>query len=245
MVLYVFDMDGTLTPPRLPMSRDFAVGFNRWQKTHKCFVATGSDYAKIEEQLPPAVIDAFTGIYCSMGNVLKTRDDAGYVREYAPPHALLELLENFRKNTKYTGRLFPNYIERRTGMVNFSVLGRDCPYEEREKYAAWDKISRERLNIQTVLSEKFPELDIAVGGSISIDITPKGRGKEQIAAHLRTSRPDEKIVFFGDRTFKGGNDYELSQALRRFPNTEIVQVDGPEDIEKLLDLKDEHDLSGT
>lgn len=231
MTVYVFDMDGTLTPARLPMTSDCANRFCKWQKTHKSFIATGSDYAKVEEQLPENVINAFTGIYCSMGNVLKSRGKDIYNKKgYIPDSVLLSALESHRRNTKYPGKLFPNYIEQRPGMINFSVLGRDCPYAEREKYAAWDKENHERLTIRSELKKEFPDLEIAIGGSISIDITPAGNGKGQIADHLRRTYPDEEIVFFGDRTFEGGNDYELAQALLKFKNTRIVQVSGPAEV---------------
>lgn len=52
MTVYVFDMDGTLTPARLPMTESCAERFYCWQKTHLSFIATGSDYAKVKEQLP-------------------------------------------------------------------------------------------------------------------------------------------------------------------------------------------------
>ena len=228
MTLYVFDMDGTLTPARLPMTAEFAVRFYEWQKTHKSFIATGSDYAKVEEQLPQTIINAFTGVYCSMGNVLKAQSETVYQKDFTPPPLLLERLENFRANTAYPGPLFDNYIESRVGMVNFSVLGRNCPYTERERYCAWDKVAHERLKIQAELKCAFPDLDVAVGGSISMDITPKGCGKGQVAHHLRATYPDEEIVFFGDKTFKGGNDYELAQELATLSATKTVQVDNPD-----------------
>lgn len=228
MTLYVFDMDGTLTPARLPMTAEFAVRFYEWQKTHKSFIATGSDYAKVEEQLPQTIINAFTGIYCSMGNVLKAQGETVYQKDFTPPPLLLERLENFRANTAYPGPLFDNYIEIRVGMVNFSVLGRNCPYTERERYGVWDKAHHECTTIQKKLLEEFPDLDIAVGGSISMDLTPKGCGKGQISRHLRETYPDEEIVFFGDKTFKGGNDYELAQELATLSATKTVQVDDPD-----------------
>ena len=70
MTIYVFDMDGTLTPARKTMTEDFANSFLHWQKVNKTFIATGSDFAKVEEQMPKDVINAFTGIYCAMGNAL-------------------------------------------------------------------------------------------------------------------------------------------------------------------------------
>ena len=158
-----------------------------------------------------------------------------YKKRYSPSSSLLLELEKFRKNTDYPGKLFPNYIERRTGMINFSVLGRDCPYPEREKYADWDKENHERLTIQSELKKEFPELEISVGGAISIDIMPVGNGKGQIPAHLRGTYPDKKIIFFGDKTFKGGNDYELAQALLKFSNTQVVQVNDPAEVLDFLE----------
>lgn len=230
MTIYVFDMDGTLTPARLPMEAEFAIQFFEWQKTHKSFIATGSDFLKVEEQLPPSVINSFTGLYTSMGNVLTAKGQLIYQNNFKAEAKLYEMLENYRKTTNYPGILYPNYIEERIGMINFSVLGRDCPYQERERYSAWDKVANEREKIASELQKEFPEYEISVGGSISMDITPQGCGKGQIAKHLRNQYPDEKIIFFGDKTFEGGNDFELAEALRKMDNTQVVQVDGPQEV---------------
>lgn len=130
-MLFVFDMDGTLTPPRLSMTAEFAIRFHAWQKSHFSFVATGSDYKKVEEQLPLSVISSFSGIYSSMGNVLRSGGKVVYQKEFAPDTELFNCLEQYRRQTAYPCQLFPNYIEQRIGMINFSVLGRDCPYVER------------------------------------------------------------------------------------------------------------------
>ena len=144
------------------------------------------------------------------------------------------MLENFRANTSYPYELFPNYIEYREGMINFSVLGRDCPYAEREKYFAYDKKTHEREKIRNMLAETFPEYDFSIGGMISIDITLKGKGKEQVAHHLRGVYPNLKIVFFGDKTFAGGNDYALAQAILELGNAAVVQVAGPDVVKDFL-----------
>lgn len=237
MTLYVFDMDGTLTPPRLPMTAAFAEVFYQWQQTHQSYIATGSDYHKVSEQLPQNVIDSFSGIYSSMGNVLTSKGKIIYRKEFNADPKLYEILENYRRQTTYPHQLYPNYIEKRAGMINFSVLGRNCPYEERLKYAAWDKEKGEREKIALELRSQFPEYDIAVGGSISMDITPKGCGKEQIAHHLRNLHPLEKIIFFGDKTFVGGNDYELAHALSLMENTQIVQVNHSDEVLTFLKNK--------
>lgn len=234
-VVYIFDMDGTLTPPRLPMTEEFAYEFLPWLGTHTAYIATGSDFSKVKEQLPADIIDAFAGIYCAMGNQLLHGNTVVEQHDFHMSSELRNDLEEFRLRTDYPGTVFDNYIEERIGMVNFSVLGRNCPYAERERYQAWDAEHHERLNIQKLLAAKYPELEISVGGAISIDITPKGRGKGQIAQHVRQKHPNEPIVFMGDRTFPGDNDYELAFALQQLPMTECIQVDGPSEV--LLELQ--------
>ena len=234
MTIYVFDLDGTLTPARLPMTKEFESFFLKWAKDKKCFIATGSDIKKVQEQASSKVLDAFEGVYCSMGNVLWKKGEIIYKNEFKKNPRLIEMLENFRANTSYPHELFSNYIEYREGMINFSVLGRDCPYAEREKYFAYDKKTHEREKIRNMLAEAFPEYDFSIGGMISIDITPKGRGKEQVAHHLRATYPNLKIVFFGDKTFAGGNDYALAQAVLELGNAAVVQVAGPDVVKDFL-----------
>ena len=159
-------MDGTLTPARLPMTAEFAIHFYEWQKNHKSFIATGSDLKKVGEQLPPSIIQSFSGIYSSMGNVLTAKDELVYKRDFKPEKELLDKLEYYRQNTTYPGELYPNYIEQRIGMINFSVLGRNCPHEERNKYSVWDKVSGERQRLADELRAVFPQYDISIGGSI-------------------------------------------------------------------------------
>ena len=232
--IFVFDMDGTLTPPRRPMENSFVEKFLPFLKHNMAFIATGSDFAKVQEQMSQHIMDNFEGIFCSMGNLLWSKGNTVYENEITVPHTMLEMLEKFRKSTKYPYSLFPNYIEKRTGMLNFSVLGRNCPYEERERYKSWDAVNGERKTIQRALLDRFPEWEVAVGGSISMDITPVGRGKSQIATYLRKHYPSVEIVFFGDKTFPGGNDYELAQSLSKMNNTRIVQVSGPEEVLEIL-----------
>lgn len=234
MTIYVFDMDGTLTPARKPMEEGFAQQFLPWLQENKAFIATGSDIAKVQEQMPNDVTMAFSGIYCAMGNDLWEKGEFSYRHDFEPEAEFLADLEQYRKQTKYPHTLYPNYIEKRTGMLNFSVLGRNCPYEERERYYAWDKNSGERVKIQQELSSRYPQYDFSLGGTISIDITLKGCGKGQVAKHLRQCYPAEQIIFFGDKTFVGGNDYELASALNKMANTKVIQVENPQDVLNFL-----------
>lgn len=234
-IVFLSDMDGTLTPARMPMAFDFELFFLDFVKKHTFFVVSGSDFQKVNEQMSGAIIDNLAGLFCSMGNELYINSKLIYSNEFNPVPDLLERLEAYRKNTTYPGPLFDNYIERRPGMLNFSVLGRNCPTPQRNKYQKWDDIHKERFRIAEELSEAYPNYEISVGGNISIDIVPHGFGKEQVISQIRKKHSKSKIIFLGDRTEKGGNDYLLTQALSSIENTEVISVTGPEQTLEFLE----------
>ena len=236
MNIYIFDMDGTLTPSRQAMDKDFCLRFLPWLKTRLAYLAAGSNYEKITEQLPPDIVSSFSGIYSSMGNVFHQKGKEIYRKEIFLDKEMLKSLERFRKNTSYEGKLYSNYMELRPGMLNYSVLGRYCPFNEREKYHNWDKFNKERAKIAQEMNEKFPQYEFSLGGKISIDIVTKGCGKEQVAYEIRRAYPNDKIIFIGDRTMPGGNDYNIAQTLKNMENTEVIEVNSPEDVLAYLNI---------
>ncbi|MDR2268216.1 MAG: HAD-IIB family hydrolase [Holosporaceae bacterium] len=233
-VVFVADMDGTLTPARLPMTEEFAEFFENFLIGRTFYVVSGSDYKKIQEQVSDKILSQISGVFSSLGNEFYANGKLVYQNNFEPEASLLEKLENYRRNTAYPFELFPNYIEIRVGMINFSVLGRDCPQEERARYSLWDNQNREREKIAQDLAKYYPEYDILIGGNISIDIVPKGFGKDQVANYLREIYRDEKIIFLGDRTRARGNDYDIAQRLLALGNAEIFAVDGPEAAMRIL-----------
>ena len=237
MNIYIFDMDGTLTPARQVMSPDFARRFFPWVKSHMAYLAAGSNYEKIVEQIPgDAISTGFSGIFSSMGNVFHQKGKEIYRNEIKLKKELFQVLEKYRRNTAYKGKLYGNYLELRPGMLNFSILGRNCPFSERAKYNEWDNIHHEREAVVQEVNKKFPEYEASLGGKISVDIVMKGGGKEQIAQKIREMHPQDKIIFLGDRIEPGGNDYGLAQALRAMDNTEVVPVNSPEDVLAYLEI---------
>jgi HAD superfamily hydrolase (TIGR01484 family) len=223
-------MDGTLVPSRQAMPLHFAEKLVKLVNGFHFYVATGSDLCKVKEQIPREVIDNISGIYTSMGNEFYVHGERIYKNRITPDEILLNDLLNYRSDTTYPHELYENFIEIRSGMINFSVLGRDCPFEAREKYQIWDGLNKEREKIVSELSVKYPAYRFLIGGVISIDIVPNGFGKDQIADKVRTLHPHEQIVFFGDMTEEGGNDYDLAQKLLKFGNTEIVTIRTPDEV---------------
>ena len=63
MKIYLFDVDGTLTPARQPMSKDFAEFFADFCKKNVVYLCTGSDWDKVQEQVPPKVLNRCKGTF--------------------------------------------------------------------------------------------------------------------------------------------------------------------------------------
>ena len=60
--IYIFDMDGTLTPSRREMTPDFEEFYSRWAKHHTFFLVSGSNLEKIKEQVPQYILDMSEGV---------------------------------------------------------------------------------------------------------------------------------------------------------------------------------------
>lgn len=101
-------------------------------------------------------------------------------------------------------------IENRISQVTFSALGQKAGTEE--KYA-WDPDCKKRNAIVKRAKELAPEFDYEVGGTTSINaITPgmnKKFGMTHLMEELKVSEKD--ILYFGDMTQPGGNDYPVVQ----------------------------------
>ena len=204
---YLFDVDGTLTPSRLPIDEGFESFFLSWMKGKNVYLVTGSDKDKTIEQVGEEIWNSCTRVYQSCGNAVYEKGKLIRQLDFVLDTKLKKLLNEFLLWSSWEDRYQTN-IEERIGLINFSVVGRDCPQEVRERYYKWDLKAKERETFCQIIEEKFPEIEASVGGQISIDIYPKGKNKGQILDELEGS-----ISFFGDRCEPGGNDYPIVKML--------------------------------
>lgn len=111
-------------------------------------------------------------------------------------------------------------------MMNISPIGRNCSREERNDYEKFDLEHGIRTKMVAAMKEEFKDLDMtySIGGQISFDVFPTGWDKTYCLQYLKESDYDV-IHFFGDKTFQGGNDYEIFSHERTVGHT----VTSPED----------------
>jgi Eukaryotic phosphomannomutase len=117
-------------------------------------------------------------------------------------------------------------LHSRSGMLNISPIGRNCSREERNEYEIFDLANNIRKNMVEAMKKEFADLDMtySIGGQISFDCFPTGWDKTYCLKFLDAADFDE-IHFFGDKTFEGGNDFEIFSHERTIGHT----VTSPED----------------
>ncbi|KAJ3040118.1 Phosphomannomutase [Rhizophlyctis rosea] len=213
--LVLFDVDGTLTPARKDVSPEMKQVLADLRKKVVIGFVGGSDLSKQKEQLGESCIEDFD--YCfsengltayRKGQQLASQSFIGWLGE--EPY---KKLANFV--LKYIADLdIPKkrgtFIEFRNGMINISPIGRNCSHAERDEYEVYDKEHKIREKFVEALKAEFGNysLTYSIGGQISFDVFPTGWDKTYCLNHLAKENFTE-IHFFGDKTFKGGNDYEI------------------------------------
>ncbi|KAL8162499.1 hypothetical protein V2J09_013988 [Rumex salicifolius] len=231
-LIALFDVDGTLTRPRNVVTSDMLSFMKELRKVVTVGVVGGSDFVKISEQLGKSVVDDYDYVFSENG--LVAHKDGKLIgtqslKSFLGDEKLMEFI-NFTLH--YIADLdIPikrgTFIEFRSGMLNVSPIGRNCSQEERDEFEKYDKIHNIRSTMVSVLREKFGHFNLtfSVGGQISFDVFPHGWDKTYCLKYLEEFN---EIHFFGDKTYKGGNDYEIFESERTIGHT----VTSPEDTMK-------------
>ncbi|KAM0554082.1 hypothetical protein ACHAPJ_006880 [Fusarium lateritium] len=243
----LFDVDGTLTPARLDASPEILDILQELRSKCAIGYVGGSDFAKQQEQIGKPAGQPVTALFdfCfsengltafKLGEPLDSNTFIKYIgedqyKEFANfvLHYIADLDVPVKRGT---------FIEFRNGMVNISPVGRNASTQERNDFEKFDKDAKVREKFVAVLKERFGHLGLtfSIGGQISFDVFPTGWDKTYCLKHLENEakKPNgiayKTIHFFGDKTFEGGNDYEIYTDSR----TTGHSVTGPEDTIRIL-----------
>ncbi|GAA5981222.1 hypothetical protein JCM11641_005616 [Rhodosporidiobolus odoratus] len=199
----------------------------------------GSDLAKISEQLAPDghnVTEDFDFSFAENGLT------AYKLGQPLASQSFIKFLgeEKYKKIVKFVLHYIADldipikrgtFIEYRSGMCNISPIGRNASINERIEFEKYDKEHNIRKPFVEALKKEFADygLTYSIGGQISFDVFPEGWDKTYALRHIE-SEGFKEIHFFGDKTFKGGNDYEIYSD----PRTIGHAVTKPEDTQAIL-----------
>ncbi|CAF1259780.1 unnamed protein product [Adineta ricciae] len=212
----LFDVDGTVTIPRQSITPEMDMCLQEVRK--KCLIGLvgGSDIVKIAEQIGGTqAIAKYDYVFAENGLVGYKNGVQFFeenIQKYVGDDDLQTLINYCLKYLSDIRLPFKRgtFIEFRNGLINVSPVGRNCTQKERDLFEAYDSVHKIRATMIKDLEEKFAHLNLvyAIGGSISFDIFPEGWDKRYAIKHLEKDNI-KNIYFFGDKTFKGGNDYEI------------------------------------
>jgi phosphomannomutase len=227
---FIFDVDGTLTPSRGKIDLEFKMFFNTFCLTNEVYLVTGSDKPKTVEQISEATYNLAKRVYnCSGSEVWEGNKQVKVDNWKIPMHVKSWLQDKLEEST------FPLrtglHIEERSGMVNFSVVGRNATMGERKLYVKHDTEHNERNLIADLFNKEFKDLIARPGGETGIDISPTGSDKSQI---IYDFDDNDMLHFYGDRMDLQGNDYPLKKVLWQRGNSSTHQVNDWKDTWELL-----------
>eukprot|EP01063_Lacrimia_lanifica_P028309 TRINITY_DN4106_c0_g2_i5.p2 TRINITY_DN4106_c0_g2~~TRINITY_DN4106_c0_g2_i5.p2 ORF type:complete len:258 (+),score=147.59 TRINITY_DN4106_c0_g2_i5:69-842(+) len=215
--LIMFDVDGTLTVPRKPATDDMIATLAELRKDYAIALVGGSDLKKQYEQMGPDVLKMFDFVFAENG--LHAFE---YEKEIFRQNFVKHLgEEKLRKFTKTVMQMIVDldipvqrgtFFELRNGMVNISPIGRNCSQEERDDFEKYDEEHNVRKPMVAELEKEFGagteyNLKFSIGGQISFDAFPQGWDKTYSLRFVEDKF--DKIHFFGDKTYEGGNDFEI------------------------------------
>ena len=215
--LLLFDIDGTLTAARQTIKQNMIDCLKKASSYEDIDLATvgGSDLPKAKEQLQSA-IDLLKFVFTENGLVyLDEKKEVHKVDKVTNYLGFDKYKEFVNFCLKYISELdIPvktgTFVELRTGLINVSPIGRNCTQEERDAFVVYNKEHKILEKFRETLVKNFAEkmgLTVSIGGQISFDVFPNGWDKRYC---LRFVEKDyDNIIFFGDKGYFGGNDYEI------------------------------------
>jgi len=239
-IIALFDVDGTLTVPRGEITEDMMEFMKGLSKKVTVGIVGGSDLPKQEEQLGNGVTTLFpynfsqNGLVAyKHGELLEVQTIAKYLGE-----------DNVKRIVNWTLKYLSaidipvkrgTFFEFRSGMFNISPIGRNCSREERDEYEVFDLANNIRKNMVDAMRNEFADLNLtySIGGQISFDVFPTGWDKTYCLQFLAENDFDE-IHFFGDKTFEGGNDFEIFSHTCTIGHTVTSPEDTKEQCTKLF-----------
>ena len=208
---FLFDVDGTLTDARKPINQEFEYFMKDFiMRGNNCMIITGSDRPKTVEQIGLSLTLRFARVYHCSGNHVFEDTKEIKKNEWLLSNEQKTFLTEYLHKINYS-EMTGNHIEQRIGTANFSIVGRNANWDERARYAQWDKINKGRETVAMYYNQQFKDSVAQVAGETSIDIFPVGCDKSQAV-----NEQEGTTIFFGDNCFPGGNDFTAAQASTYF-----------------------------
>jgi HAD superfamily hydrolase (TIGR01484 family) len=223
-----FDIDNTLNVAKTPMTGEMAAVLRETLTKWQIAPISGQKFEQFLIQVVNPLKNAGATddelknlhLFVAQGTQYYTYDGHDWQQVYN--YALTEkqvreisaALETAAKELGYweEDKLAPGdeIIENRESMIAFSALGQTAAVDAK---MAWDPDMTKRNAMAARAKKLAPNYDFEVGGTTTINASLPGTNKQfgmgKLLEHLKVEKFD--VLYFGDMTQPGGNDYPVVQ----------------------------------
>ena len=221
-----FDIDQTLNVAKTPITNDIAKLLTECLNYFEVCPISGQKFdqflIQIVNQLPNPTPEQLTHLHLFVAQGTQyyryNLEQKDWKQVYNYPltdEQVTKITTTIKQAAKELGyweedKLAPGdeIIENRLSQVTFSALGQKAGTDI--KYA-WDPDHHKREQIVARCRELAPEFEYEIGGTTSINAVTPGMNKVFGMTHLleELKVAKEDILYFGDMTQPGGNDYPV------------------------------------
>lgn len=203
-----FDLDGTLTQHKTPLSEEHKNVLDRLAQRYKLLMVGAGQCNRIFNQMNGYPIDIIGnyglqfGIYNNTTKQLDIKRDLAFDCNKESVSMRVQYLREKYGFTEYAGESVEFHP---SGCVTFAILGTKAKAEDK---LAFDPDRAKRRRIYKEVCELFSDYVVFVGGSSSFDMAPKPYNKYYaLDAYCKENGySHDEVVFVGDDYGMGGND---------------------------------------
>ncbi|MDP4133084.1 MAG: HAD hydrolase family protein [Bacillota bacterium] len=218
MKLLAFDLDGTLTQHKSPLSSGTKEILDKLGKKYKLLMLGAGDAKRIYNQMGKYPIDIIGNYGMQYMRYNNKNQDLETVYDVTLPcnrDSVQDRIYKLRETFGYTSYKGENVEYHISGCVTIPLLGTKAELTEK---LSFDPDRKKRRYMYRAVKEAFPEYNVFVGGSSSFDMAPLPYDKYYALSNYAKDRglSHDSIVFIGDDYGEGGNDESVYKSDYNF-----------------------------
>jgi len=231
--LVAFDLDGTLTQHKTPLSEEHRQILEQLSKKYKLLMAGAGMCQRIFNQMnqyPIDIVGNYGLQYAEYNPNTKELEIKKNVVKPIDKDSIEKRVTAMRQKYGFTEYAGDNVEYHASGCVTFPILGTKAKQEDK---LAFDPDRSKRRAIYEDIKKVFSDYIVFVGGSSSFDMAPAPYNKAYALAEYCKEHgiAHDEVVYVGDDYGPGGNDesvylsdfnYLTIDDYRDFP--EVVKV---------------------
>ena len=234
--LVAFDLDGTLTQHKTPLSDEHRAVLDKLGEKYKLVMLGAGMCRRIFNQMGQYPIDIYGNYGMQMALYRPELKDIEIVENVTLPcdrESVEKRVTMLRDKYGYTEFAGDNVEYHASGAVTFPVLGTKAKQEDK---LAFDPDRKKRRAIYEDVKQVFSDYIVFVGGSSSFDMAPRPYNKYYALAEYcrELGISHDRVVYMGDDYGLGGNDESVYRSDMMFITVDDYRA-FPQRAEELLD----------